>query len=97
MISNKAKMKLNKLRKQIDQIDEKIVPLLNKRIEASNEISLIKRKAGKGVYSPDREQEVFNKVDSFNQGPLNKGALESIYREIMSSSLSLDDSFKVAY
>lgn len=90
-------MKLNKLRKQIDQIDEKIVPLLNKRIEASNEISLIKRKAGKGVYSPDREQEVFNKVDSFNQGPLNKGALESIYREIMSSSLSLDDSFKVAY
>ncbi|PIQ90404.1 MAG: prephenate dehydratase [Candidatus Omnitrophica bacterium CG11_big_fil_rev_8_21_14_0_20_41_12] len=41
--------------------------------------------------------EVLRKVSSQNRGPLKKGALEAIYREIMSGALALERVLKIAY
>jgi chorismate mutase / prephenate dehydratase len=90
-------MKLENLRKQIDSIDQNIIALLNKRLKTSQTIASVKIKAGKSVYSPDREREVFKKISGINKGPLNSKALEAIYREIMSCSLSFGNSLKIAY
>jgi len=90
-------MRLENLRRQIDFIDRKIIQLLNRRAEVSLRIGEVKRRIGKSIYSPDRERDVLRKIAILNKGPLNTKALEAIYREIMSSSLALGASLKIAY
>ena len=88
---------LNSLRKKIDETDRKIVDLLNTRARIILEIGATKRKAGKGAYCPDRERDVLRKIAALNRGPLDKDALLSVYREIMSGSLALEKPLQIAY
>jgi chorismate mutase/prephenate dehydratase len=90
-------MNLKNLRQTVDNIDKKIIQLLNARAKTTIDITKLKLKSGKSIYSPDREREVLKRIALINKGPLNSGALEAIYREVMSSSLSLDRLLKVAY
>ncbi len=90
-------MNLGNLRKAVDNIDKKIIKLLNMRAGTTLKISKLKRKSGKSVYSPDREREVLKKLAVISKGPLSSNALEAIYREIMSCSLSLDMPLRIAY
>ena len=90
-------MALKNLRKQIDAIDKKIIQFLNKRTKVTLSISDLKRKSGKSIYSPDRENEVLRKIAAINKGPLDDQALEAIYREIMSCSLKMGAAIKIAY
>jgi len=90
-------MDLKNLRKTVDNIDKKIIQLLNMRAKTTLDIAKLKRKSGKSVYSPDREREVLKKLAIINKGPLSHQALEAIYREIMSCSLSLDRPLRIAY
>jgi len=90
-------MELAKLRKQIDKIDKQIIEILNKRAEFSLDIGNIKRKGKLSVYSPDRESDVYKKVVGRNKGPLPQEAIQAIYREIMSATLSLEGPMRVAY
>jgi len=90
-------MNLKSLRKTVDNIDKKIIQFLNVRAKTTLDIAELKRKSGKSIYSPDREREVLKKLAIINKGPLSCGALEAIYREIMSCSLSLDRPLRIAY
>lgn len=90
-------MDLKKLRRKIDNIDKNIIDLLNTRSRFALDIAKVKRRSGKSVYSPDREMEVLKKLSVMNRGPLSSGSLQAIYREIMSSSLSLDKPLRIAY
>jgi chorismate mutase/prephenate dehydratase len=90
-------MKLKKLRSKIDAVDKQITQLLNVRAKITQDVAKIKQKSGASIYSPDREREVLEKIASSNKGPLDKKALEAIYREIMSSSLAIEKQLKIAY
>ncbi|MCM8778954.1 MAG: prephenate dehydratase [Candidatus Omnitrophica bacterium] len=90
-------MKLKGLRAKIDSLDKKIVELLNERAALTLEIARLKKKMKEPIYVPDRESEVYKKVNQANRGPLNNESLSAIYREIMSASLSLEKSLKIAY
>jgi len=90
-------MTLKNLRRKIDGLDKKIIKLLNMRTKITLGITKIKRKEGKGIYSPDREREVLRKIAAANKGPLTSAGLEAIYREIMSCSLAIDTPPKIAY
>lgn len=90
-------MDLKNLRKTVDNIDKRIIRLLNMRAKTTLDITKLKRKSGKSVYSPDREREVLKKLAIINKGPLSSNALDAIYREIMSCSLSLDRPLRIAY
>lgn len=90
-------MSLDRLRKEIDSVDRKLIKLLNLRAEATKKIGKIKINTGKSIYTPEREMEVLRKVISLNNGPLKNGALEAIYREIMSAGLALEKLLKIAY
>jgi chorismate mutase / prephenate dehydratase len=90
-------MSLNKLRRQIDNLDKDIVGLLNKRAKIAIEVGEAKKIQGKSVYCPDREREILKTIGHLNLGPLKSAALEAIYREIMSSSLSLEKKLKIAF
>lgn len=90
-------MNLKDLRKRIDDIDQKVVKLLNQRAQVSAKIGEVKI-ANKGpIYAPDREKQVLSRIKSLNTGPMTFESFEAIYREIMSSSLSLEKQLAIAY
>ncbi|MHC4423441.1 MAG: chorismate mutase, partial [Planctomycetota bacterium] len=51
-------MSLEELRNRIDELDDKIVKLLNERARVVVEIGKLKSKSGGQIYAPDREKEV---------------------------------------
>ena len=91
------KESVDALRKKIDQVDKKIVELLNERASVAQEIGRAKSLGKEEVYVPSREKEIFQRVLELNPGPLPGAALHSIYREILSASRSLESSIRIAY
>jgi chorismate mutase/prephenate dehydratase len=90
-------MSLAEHRKAIDKLDHKIVELLNERTEHVLEIGAIKIKNGEEIYAPHRELAVLERVCKLNDGPITNDSLRAIYREIMSSALSLEKTMVIAY
>ena len=65
-------------RAKIDEIDQQIVALLNKRAGHSLVIRGLKPGARMGLYDPKREEEIFARVNSYNEGPLYNENLREI-------------------
>src|SRR5690349_3860797 len=89
-------MPLENLRRQIDDIDNELVKLLNRRAEIVIEIGKIKNQTDKPVYAPDREKAVLEKVTAANKGPLPDKCLQAIWRELMSGSFVLERPLRIA-
>jgi len=90
-------MEINQLRKKVNRLDDQILVLLNQRAHVSKTIGRLKRHRNELVYSPDRESEVLDRLVNASKGPLKPEAILAIYREVMSSSLSLEKPLSVAY
>ena len=90
-------MSLSEHRQAIDQLDAKIVRLLNERTRHVLAIGEIKLKAGEEIYAPHRERAVFDRVCAQNAGPITNEQLRAIYREIISSALALEKTMTIAY
>lgn len=80
-----------------DAIDEKIVCLLNQRVQHAAEIGKIKLSNGADYYDPTREAQIMEKIASLNSGPITISTLQSIYREVISASISLEKRLVIAY
>jgi len=74
---------LAKCRERIDQIDRRLVELLNERTTIAEEIGRAKRGADLPIYEPKRESEVFNNITSHNRGPLTEDGLKRIFERII--------------
>ena len=90
-------MNIPEHRKAIDKLDAQIVKLLNERTKHVLSIGDIKLKAGEEIYAPHRERAVLQRICEQNEGPITNDSLRAIYREIMSSALSLEKSMTIAY
>ncbi len=88
---------LEEHRKEIDALDSRIVDLLNQRTRHVLEIGRIKQDIGGSIYAPHRELSVMEKVEGINQGPIPNRCLRAIYREVMSSALSLEKPMSIAF
>jgi chorismate mutase / prephenate dehydratase len=87
---------LKKLRDEIDGIDDSILDLLNRRAKVVIEIARIKREEKRSFYSPEREKEIIRRLTSRNAGPFPNDAIKTLFREILSASLSLEEPLKAA-
>jgi chorismate mutase/prephenate dehydratase len=85
------------LRQQIDAVDQQMVELLNERARLSIEVGKIKAGGDRPTFAPEREQQVFARIRELNAGPLSNGALEAVYREIISGSVSLQRPIRIGY
>jgi len=90
-------MSLEKLRKQINETDKKLIEVLNQRASIILRIGAIKKKTGKGIYCADRESEILKGIARTNKGPLKSEALKAIYSEIMSASRALEKPLTIAF
>src|ERR1035437_8603162 len=92
------KLDLEELRKQIDELDHRIVDLLNARAEVVVKVGQTKRATGNiQIYAPDREKVVLDRIAKLNKGPLPQRTLQAIYRELMSGSFALEKPLRVGY
>ncbi len=74
---------LEKRRKKIDLIDQKLLTLLNQRLSVALEIGALKRERGEKIYHPKREEEVLRRLNARNRGPLKEEDLKKIFKKIM--------------
>ena len=90
-------MCLEELRKQIDELDDNLVEMLNERARIVVEIGKLKSKTDRPIYAPDREKEVLDKIKKANEGPLPDKCLIAIWRELMSGSFVLERPLRIGY
>lgn len=77
-------------RNKIDDIDRRLVELLNERATYADEIGKIKEQLGMEAYSPKREKEVLENILKHNHGPLNDLALRRLFERIIDESRKLE-------
>ena len=70
-------------RKKIDELDRRLVDLLNERAQAAHEIGKLKRNTSMPIYEPDREKTIFANVQKANHGPLPESELRQVYERII--------------
>jgi chorismate mutase len=82
--------KIEHWRNKIDEIDKRLVELLNERAAYADEIGKIKEQLGMEAYSPKREKEVLENILRHNKGPLNDLALRRLFERIIDESRKLE-------
>ena len=82
-------MDLQKLREQIDDIDEKIVNLYEERMDISRQVAEYKIDTGKKVFDKQRETEKLDKVKALTHNEFNRHGIEELFEQIMSMSRKL--------
>ena len=80
---------LAELREQLDQIDDKIAELYEKRMEVCAQVGEYKIKAGKKVFDRQREKEKLADVASKVKGEFNRKGIQEVYQQLMSMSRKL--------
>ncbi|HMN20601.1 MAG TPA: prephenate dehydratase [Ottowia sp.] len=84
------------LRTRIDELDSRLLALLNERARVAEEVGELKRREGTPFFRPDRVAQVIAKVQQANTGPLLNQHVAAIWREIMSACLALEVPQRVA-
>jgi len=83
MNKEEALARLAEFRVLIDDVDRRIVELLNERTRVVENIGRVKRQAEMPIYEPKREDEVFANVTESNAGPLTEEAVRRIFERII--------------
>ncbi len=82
-------MSLDDIRKKINEVDAKLVPLLKERMACSLEVAKIKKAENLPVYHPGREKEILDRVEA-ESGEYG-GYVRNIYGAIMTTSRALQN------
>lgn len=90
---------LASLRRDIDEIDDELLRLLNQRGHLTNRVGLVKRAGSDDVdfYRPEREAEILRRLVLKNSGPLTDEVIVRVMKEIISECLALEQKLKVSY
>jgi chorismate mutase len=81
---------IEQLRHRIDELDARLVVLLNARAECALEIGRLKEEMGLDLYQPDREREVLRNVRTLNCGPLRDEAVVRLFERIIDEARRLE-------
>lgn len=84
-------MNIEDWRKRIDELNDELVALLNKRATYATEIGKLKKQLGLPVFDATREQAVLEKVSSLTQGPLSPESIKNIFQVIMQETRKVEE------
>lgn len=85
---------LNKIRDEIDTIDNELLKLVNTRADLAKQIGQVKQGE---IYRPDREAQVLERLQKLNSGPLTPQNVIQLFTEIMSLCRSMEKPMTVSY
>lgn len=84
-------MDISHWRKDIDELEDQIIALLNKRASYAVQIGKIKQKQGIPVLDATREKEILERVASKTKGPLSSNSIQTIFKTIMEETRKVED------
>ena len=88
---------INKLRRDIDVIDDAMHDLLMRRVEIVEKIGVLKDSAPGDLYiRPEREARILRRLVSRHQGRFPAAVVARIWRELLASTTRLQGPFSVA-
>ena len=70
-------------RQKIDELDRRLVDLLNERAHAAREIGKLKCNTSMPIYEPHREKMIFENVRKANKGPLPDADIHHVYERVI--------------
>ena len=91
---------LDDCRIKIDEIDNKLLDLLNERMQVVERVGEIKHDSGGAIYRPEREKAIIERLSVKSKadgGLLNKEAIEAIFLELFAVSRNLELPERIAY
>jgi len=92
---------LQALRLEIDELDQALLTLLNRRAKCALEVAAVKEQSADNepaiFYRPEREAQVLRGLVEKNFGPLSHEKVALIFRQVMSACLALEEPMQVAF
>ena len=70
-------------RKKIDELDLRLVDLINQRAAAAREIGKLKNDTNLPIYEPAREKLILENVKAANRGPLPDSEIQHVFERII--------------
>ena len=77
---------IDELRQAIDEIDEKILGLINQRLSLAKQIGDFKKQGGIQITDTGREKEILNRLLENNNSPMGADGLRNIFNAIIAES-----------
>lgn len=88
---------ISELRTVIDDIDGKLLDLINRRLATARKIGQIKSVKQLQVQDRSRERRVLARLDELNQGPIKADDLHHLFMEIIGITREIQSSGSIAY
>jgi len=89
MDRHEALKAIEEYRRQIDEIDRRIVDILNERTRIVVQLGELKEQLALPIYEPQREDEIYRNVIRHNRGPLPPEALRRLFERILDEMRTL--------
>jgi len=80
---------LNRLRREMDELNREMLDLLSRRGTLAVEIGKVKRLQGVERYDPVREREMLDFIAASNPGPFETARLQHLFKEMFKASAEL--------
>jgi chorismate mutase / prephenate dehydratase len=88
---------LDTIRASIDELDEKILAMINQRLHLAKKIGDLKTDKGHAVMDNARESMVMDRLISMNKGPLTDKMVQHFFAEIIAASREIQKPQQVGY
>ena len=85
---------ISTLRLAIDEIDEKILDLINRRLLLAQQIGTVKAHGDIRIADPRREKDIIDHLLRTNSGPLDAKSLQRIFTAIIAAGRSVQEKIK---
>jgi chorismate mutase/prephenate dehydratase len=86
---------IDKLRREIDAVDDELLELINRRAGLAGRIGSLKQ--GAPAYRPERETQILRRVAEASAGPLAPERVTAVFREVISACRGLEEAIRVTY
>lgn len=82
-------MDLQQIRGRLDDVDEQIVALFERRMELAKQVAEIKKESGKKVFDREREMQKIAAVKAQTHNAFNEKGVEELFQQLMAISRKL--------
>jgi len=86
--------RIKKLRRAIDDIDDRLLALINERLALAAQIGSLKQVAGSPTKDREREKHIIKRLKSLNSGPIDNQLLSRVFVDIIRASCHLQNTIR---
>ena len=83
--------RISALRSAIDDIDDRLLALINNRLKLAAQIGTLKKIAGNPVKDLEREKRIISRLQDANYGPIDNDLLRRVFADIIRASCYLQN------